>query len=59
MVTFFDENHARAIGIASGQIKNLFFTLLSVFDRLRRCKRLVLFLDDLSGGDSRCNSMVC
>ena len=29
MVTFFDENHARAIGLHPGRLK-LFFTLLSV-----------------------------
>ena len=30
MVTFFDENHARAIGLHPGRLKLLFFTLLSV-----------------------------
>ncbi|MCV8672998.1 iron/manganese ABC transporter permease subunit SitC, partial [Escherichia coli] len=30
MVTFFDENHARAIGLHPGRLKILFFTLLSV-----------------------------
>ncbi|MDP0646907.1 metal ABC transporter permease, partial [Klebsiella pneumoniae] len=30
MVTFFDENHARAIGLHPGRLKRLFFTLLSV-----------------------------
>ena len=29
MVTFFDENHARSIGINTGFLKGLFFTLLS------------------------------
>jgi len=29
MVTFFDENHARSIGIRTGLLKVLFFTLLS------------------------------
>ncbi|MGQ0609574.1 MAG: metal ABC transporter permease [Paracoccaceae bacterium] len=29
MVTFFDENHARSIGIRTGQLKVIFFTLLS------------------------------
>ena len=30
MVTFFDENHARSIGLNPGRLKLLFFTLLSV-----------------------------
>ncbi|EGT3572944.1 iron/manganese ABC transporter permease subunit SitC [Citrobacter amalonaticus] len=30
MVTFFDENHARSIGLHPGRLKLLFFTLLSV-----------------------------
>ncbi|WP_348831767.1 iron/manganese ABC transporter permease subunit SitC, partial [Escherichia coli] len=30
MVTFFDENHARAIGLYPGRLKILFFTLLAV-----------------------------
>nr|WP_318383757.1 iron/manganese ABC transporter permease subunit SitC [uncultured Enterobacter sp.] len=30
MVTFFDENHARSIGLDPGRLKLLFFTLLSV-----------------------------
>ncbi|MDM3275749.1 iron/manganese ABC transporter permease subunit SitC [Citrobacter sp. Ce119] len=30
MVVFFDENHARSIGLNSGRLKLLFFTLLSV-----------------------------
>ncbi|HHU8241191.1 TPA: iron/manganese ABC transporter permease subunit SitC, partial [Escherichia coli] len=30
MVTFFDENHARAIGLHPGRLKLIFFTLLSV-----------------------------
>ena len=30
MVTFFDENNARAIGLHPGRLKLLFFTLLSV-----------------------------
>lgn len=29
MVTFFDESHARSIGIKTGQLKAIFFTLLS------------------------------
>lgn len=29
MVTFFDESHARSIGIRTGQLKAIFFTLLS------------------------------
>lgn len=30
MVTFFDENHARAIGLHPGRLKFLFFTLLAI-----------------------------
>ena len=30
MVTFFDENHARAIGLQPGRLKFLFFTLLAI-----------------------------
>ncbi|KHE01208.1 membrane protein [Pantoea stewartii] len=30
MVTFFDENHARAVGLQPGRLKILFFTLLAV-----------------------------
>ncbi|MGE9664761.1 iron/manganese ABC transporter permease subunit SitC, partial [Escherichia coli] len=30
MVVFFDENHARSIGLNPGRLKLLFFTLLSV-----------------------------
>ncbi len=52
----FDENHARAIGLHPGRLKILFSPCCR-FRPLRRCKRLVPFWY-LSGGDSRCNSMV-
>ncbi|STL33015.1 iron ABC transporter permease [Escherichia coli] len=57
MVTFFDENHARAIGLHPGRLKILFFTLLSV-STVAALQTVWCLSGDLSGGDSRCNSMV-
>ncbi|CAA0166853.1 protein of unknown function (plasmid) [Escherichia coli] len=42
MVTFFDENHARAIGLHPGRLKSSSSPCCR-FRPLRRCKRLVPF----------------
>lgn len=57
MVTFFDENHARCYWIASGQIKTPLLHPAVGFDRCGAANGWCLS-GDLSGGDSRCNSMV-
>ncbi|STL95083.1 iron ABC transporter permease [Escherichia coli] len=57
MVTFFDENHARAIGLHPGRLKNPLLHPAVGFDRCGAANGWCLS-GDLSGGDSRCNSMV-
>ena len=42
MVTFFDENHARSIGLNPDYLKILFFCLTFRFMCLRHCSQLVL-----------------